>query len=63
MAGQDHAASLRQASVRGGLIVLRFASPLRRTTTLVLLPDNCDADTRRRLRVRLARADSLEANA
>jgi toxin CptA len=63
MAGQDHAVSLRQASVRGSLIVLRFHSPLRRGTTLVLLPDNCDADTRRRLRVRLARADSVEANA
>ena len=64
MAGQDHAASLRQASIRGGLIVLRFHSPLRRTTTLVLLPDNCDADTRRRLRVRLARASAaVEANA
>jgi len=56
-------ASLRQASVRGGCIVLRLHSALARSSTLVLLPDNCDADTRRRLRVRLARSDSAAANA
>jgi len=52
--GQDHAASLLAASVRGNLVMLRLRSDL------LLLPDNCDADTRRRLRVRLARADAVE---
>jgi toxin CptA len=61
--GRELEASLRQASVRGGCIVLRFHSALARSSTLVLLPDNCDADTRRRLRVRLARGDSVAARA
>jgi toxin CptA len=61
--GEELEASLRQASVRGGCIVLRLHSTLARSSTLVLLPDNCDADTRRRLRVRLARSDSVAANA
>jgi len=61
--GQELEASLRQASVRGSCIVLRLHSALARSSTLVLLPDNCDADTRRRLRVRLARGDSVAANA
>jgi toxin CptA len=53
--GQDHAAVLLRAAVRGPLIVLvLLAGPLRRVT-LVLLPDNCDADTRRRLRIELSR--------
>jgi len=51
--GQDHPASLLQASVRGALIVLRLRSPLQGSSALVLLPDNCDSETRRRLRVRL----------
>jgi toxin CptA len=55
-AGDDHAASLLRASVRGMLIVLVLRSELQRSVALVLLPDNCDADTHRRLRVRLARA-------
>ena len=54
--GEEHPATLLHAAVRGPLIVLvLLAGPLRRVT-LVLLPDNCDADTRRRLRVRLAAA-------
>jgi len=57
--GGDHVASLLQASVRGALIVLLLRSELERTSALVLLPDNCDADTRRRLRVRLSRATSV----
>ena len=57
-AGRDHAATLLRASVRGKVIVLLLRSPLHKTTALVLLPDNCDADTRRRLRVRLARVGS-----
>jgi toxin CptA len=62
-AGQDHAASLLSASVRGNLIVLRLRSELQRSTALLLVSDNCDADTRRRLRVRLARADAIDAGA
>ena len=62
-AGQDHAASLLGASVRGNLIVLRLRSELQHCTALVLVSDNCDADTRRRLRVRLARADAIDAGA
>jgi toxin CptA len=61
--GREFEASLRQASVRGDCIVLRLTSALARSSTLVLLPDNCNADTRRRLRVRLARGDSVSANA
>ena len=61
--GQELEASLRQASVRGGCIVLRLHSALGHSSTLILLPDNCDADTRRRLRVRLARSDPGAANA
>ena len=53
--GEDHAATLLRASVRGVLIVLVLRSALQRSTSLILLPDNCDADTRRRLRVRLSR--------
>jgi toxin CptA len=55
-AGEDHAASLLRASVRGVMIVLVLRSALQRSTAVILLPDNCDADTRRRLRVRLSRA-------
>jgi toxin CptA len=59
--GQDHAAVLLRAAVRGPLIVLvLLAGPLRRVT-VVLLPDNCDADTRRRLRVELSRGSSEAA--
>lgn len=59
----DHAASLLGASVLGDLIVLRLRSALQRSTTLILMSDNCDPDTRRRLRVRLARADGIDAGA
>lgn len=55
--GNDHAANLIRASVRGTLIVLVLHSPVQRSSALVLLPDNCDADTHRRLRVRLSRGE------
>jgi toxin CptA len=61
--GQELEASLRQASVRGSCIVLRLHSPPAAFKHAGPLPDNCDADTRRRLRVRLARADPVAANA
>ena len=54
--GNDHAASLQYSSVRGNLIVLRMRVPMRGGAALILLPDNCDAPTRRQLRVRLAHA-------
>jgi hypothetical protein len=54
--GNDHAATLQHASVRGSLVVLRLRVPTHGVAALVLLPDNCDAPTRRLLRVRLAHA-------
>jgi toxin CptA len=55
-AGNDHVAALLQASAHAGLIVLRLRVPVHGHVALVLLPDNCDAETRRRLRVRLSHA-------
>lgn len=54
--GIEHAASLRHATMRGPLIALVLSAGPLRDIALVLLPDNCDADTRRRLRVRLSRS-------
>ena len=45
--------TLRDARVLGFLIVLHLRWPPSGRTSLWLLPDNLDADTRRRLRVRL----------
>ncbi|HET7301520.1 MAG TPA: protein YgfX [Oleiagrimonas sp.] len=45
--------SLRSGRVLGPLIMLRLTWP-QGETALALLPDNVDADTRRRLRVRLS---------
>jgi len=53
--GHEHTAELRGAVVRGGFVALDLRSEGRRVP-IVLAPDNCDADLRRRLRVRLARA-------
>jgi toxin CptA len=58
--GQEHVAELRHASVVGGLIVLSFRAPSFGKVSIVLLPDNSDAETRRRLRVRLARTEVNE---
>jgi hypothetical protein len=52
--GTEHNAELRHAVVRGAWIVLVLQWGTARLP-LVLAPDNCDVDTRRRLRVRLAR--------
>lgn len=60
-AGNDHAATLVRSSVRGDLVVLCLRVPGHRSVALVLLPDNCDADTRRRLRVRLSHATANAA--
>ena len=56
--GNDHHATLLDSSVRGGLVVLRFSVAGQGRVALVLLPDNCDPDIRRRLAVRLSHAAS-----
>jgi toxin CptA len=57
-AGSDdpHIAELIGSTRIGWLLVLRFRLHGRQRFDAVLLPDNLDADTRRRLCVRLARA-------
>lgn len=57
--GQDAAGTLRGARVLGPLIVLRLAWGAGSRTALVLLPDNLDADTHRRLRVRLGAGQGI----
>jgi toxin CptA len=52
--GRETEATLRSARVLGALIVLRLAWLPQGSAALVLLPDNLDADTRRRLRMRLS---------
>ena len=39
----------------GGSVLLRLRTGPKTSTTLMLFPDNCDAETRRRLRVRFSR--------
>jgi toxin CptA len=51
----EQAAELLHAMVLGGVIVLSFRVASIGKVSVMLLPDNCEADTRRRLRVRLAR--------
>jgi toxin CptA len=51
----EHNAELLHAAVRGSWIVLSLRRSDGRNVRFVLAPDNSDADTRRRLRVRLAR--------
>ena len=58
--GEEHVAELCHASVVGGLIALSFHSTSFGKISIVLLPDNCDSETRRRLRVRLARRQTDE---
>jgi toxin CptA len=50
----DEPASLRSFKVMGSLVLLRLSSPRYGKLTLWLMPDNSDADIRRRLRMRLA---------
>ena len=54
-AGGERVAELVSARAIGPLLVLVLRVGTRSTIALPLLPDNCPADTRRRLRVRLAR--------
>lgn len=58
--GREQVGELAHAVVLGFLIVLVLRVGPERTRALWLLPDNCDAETRRRLRVRLSRADSVD---
>jgi toxin CptA len=55
--GVEHLADLEQGIARGSWIVLRLRRSDGRRAVIILSPDNSDADTRRRLRVRLARVD------
>ena len=54
--GQERVAELQHAVARGGWLVLTLRTGNGDRVPLILGPDNSDADVRRRLRVRLARA-------
>ena len=54
--GEERVAELQHAVVRGGWLVLTLRAGNGERVALILGPDNSDADVRRRLRVRLARA-------
>ncbi len=54
--GQERVAELQHAVVRGPWLVLTLRAGNGERVALMLGPDNSDADVRRRLRVRLARA-------
>lgn len=54
--GEEHGAELAHAAVRGAWIALNLRRADGARIVLLLAPDNSDADVRRRLRVRLARA-------
>ena len=51
--GADVAATLASFRILGAFVLLRLATDERRSETLLLGPDNSDADIRRRLRMRL----------
>jgi len=53
--GTEHVAELEHAVTRAGWILLRLRRNDGIKLRVVLAPDNCDPDVRRRLRVRLAR--------
>lgn len=52
--GNEHVAEFLGGTVLGRLIVLNLRTGPKRRVALPLLPDNCDAEMHRRLRVRLA---------
>jgi len=54
--GEERVAELRHAVARAGWLVLTLRAGNGERVVLILGPDNSDADVRRRLRVRLARA-------
>lgn len=57
--GNDATATLASSRVLGEYVLLRLAVAGAGCATLLLGPDNSDADIRRRLRMRLARARSV----
>ena len=61
--GGEHVADLVHATVRADWITLNLRRTDGARVTLVLAPDNSDADVRRRLRVRLARGAAEDASA
>ena len=61
--GQEHVADLAHAVVRGAWIALRLRRVDGARVALLLAPDNSDAELRRRLRVRLARARADDPHA
>jgi len=58
--GGERAGEFVRAVALGVLTVLVLKTAPKRALAFVLLPDNCDAETRRKLRVRLVRVDSRE---
>ena len=58
--GREQVGEFVRAVVLGVLTVLVLKTAATRAVAFVLLPDNCDAETQRKLRVRLARANSRE---
>lgn len=57
--GREFTAELIRGVVRGSWIVLNLRRSDGKDLALILGPDNCTADTRRQLRVRLARAEGV----
>jgi toxin CptA len=60
---EDVPATLASFRVLGALVLLRFKTARHGTHTLLLAPDNSDADIRRRLRMRLATLQPGESSA
>ncbi|HEY8587139.1 MAG TPA: protein YgfX [Rhodanobacter sp.] len=58
---EDVAATLVSFRTLGGLVLLRLRTTGQGVQVLLLVPDNSDADTRRRLRMRLATVQLDEA--
>ncbi len=55
--GREFTAELIRGVARGAWIVLNLRRSDGKNSALILGPGNCDADTRRQLRVRLARIE------
>ena len=56
---REQTGELVRSVVLGAMMVLVLRFGAKETRSFVLLPDNSDGETRRRLRVRLARAESF----
>jgi toxin CptA len=57
--GREFTTELTRGVARGAWIVLRLRRSDGRGFALILGPDNCTADTRRQLRVRLSRVEGV----